>query len=243
VKLFNDSVALAVMDAYPEIHFHPWKFRKTPVNWWKDLSEQFHSRVPTAEATIRQYIEDLALTHNIKTLDDWESFSQRTFPRSVTKHLQPFGGFGSVISRLYPSHAWKLHSRSHKKHVESELNKALTLAFPGEGTNQLQSCCLLFFFCLHSTVPSELLREVTPSKLKFIYDVLDHRKVETLRFDFVFPNLRLVFELQGQQHFDDTVAPGAQQAHIMNSSSKQPRINDALKRKLCEQNKFTLIEV
>lgn len=90
----------------PEHHWKPWKFKNSMNDWWPELAKLFAKHDVRAEATLREYIEDLAQSIGVKSLDDWERISPYSLGTSIQRRLSYFGKLHNILIRLYPDRKW-----------------------------------------------------------------------------------------------------------------------------------------
>jgi len=95
------------MTEFPEIHWKPWKFDKSPRNWWELLGTVFQQSGGgdiVAQTTLREYIDDLANQYNIRDLDDWMRHGAKVFAAEPESRLPRIGSLTTILSVLYPHH-------------------------------------------------------------------------------------------------------------------------------------------
>ena len=94
---------------------------------------------------------------------------------------------------------------------------------------------------LHKQV-FELLRERFPGYTiaqEYPFEVYDeNEKKHVLFFDLMIKELDIVIECQGRQHFESN-----NHFHSEEGSLEKARKNDVLKKKWCEMNDFTMVEI
>lgn len=116
LRLFGGSAAMMVMVDFPEHAWRPWKFKPVPSSWWMMVSTYFLQSSPIAEATIRDFISELADSLNIKTLDDWTEYLTRN-EKTNQYALLKLGSLENVLQKLYPEHPWPTQTSNKDKVV------------------------------------------------------------------------------------------------------------------------------
>jgi hypothetical protein len=72
---YNDSLSLLLSTVYPEYEWLPWKFIKSPRNYWENVNNQ------------RKYIEWAGKQLNIKQLSDWYKVTRKVLAFSIFSQL------------------------------------------------------------------------------------------------------------------------------------------------------------
>ena len=91
------SPSAALMDAYPEHNWIPWKFATVPQGYWKDPANQ------------RRFFDELGKQLGIQELDDWyDKLSKKIIIDNngisiLSKHR---GSPASALMAAYPEHTW-----------------------------------------------------------------------------------------------------------------------------------------
>lgn len=103
MQMYQDSVARAVMDVFPEHAWQFWRFQKVPRGFWENLDHQ------------REFMDFVAQELGIKT--PWNSMLWEKWYDVSGKDLQSFGGarlinglfkmsVGNLVAHAYPEHHW-----------------------------------------------------------------------------------------------------------------------------------------
>jgi len=98
---------------------------------------KFAQRDAATESTVREWIESLAKTYEVKQLEDWYRVSREQLGPANLEHLDYLGRLETVLRRLYPDHEWhsgKFQS-SAKRAVQRTVREKLKTYFPNEGTS------------------------------------------------------------------------------------------------------------
>jgi hypothetical protein len=193
LKKFNTSAYNVVINVYKEYEWLPWKFKKSPVNFWKDLNNQ------------RKYLDWLFKKLNFKNKEDWYNVNQTDFNKNYGGGLMClFGGFVSIIIKNYP---------------ELNLEKNKFNLLKGE-------------FKLYNYLKEITNKEIS-SQTKFIWC----KNPETnyyLPFDFCIEDLKILIELDGEQHFN--------QIYYW-ESPETVRKRDSYKMVKAKENGYTIIRL
>jgi len=104
---YNYSIVSALVSIYPEYHWLPWKFSKTPKGIWKN------------NKYIEGFLNDISKLLNISKLDDWYRVSQEDLLkyRGAVTFVRQRGGLMNILSEAYPNHQWdpeRFQQRSRK---------------------------------------------------------------------------------------------------------------------------------
>jgi hypothetical protein len=98
VRKFNNSLPVALKSAFPEHEWLEWKFRITPMGWWKDKKNQ------------KKYLEWLGKTVlKVESMQDWYKLTKSI----VTKNhgMRLLAGYHNqsclkLLRSAYPDHEW-----------------------------------------------------------------------------------------------------------------------------------------
>lgn len=90
VILYNGSAALACLCEFPEHPWKPWKFAKTPRQWWKSVAALFFQGDAVAETILRVFLEEVEqLADTLPTRDT-----------GAERRLDYFGGLNELRKML-----------------------------------------------------------------------------------------------------------------------------------------------
>jgi len=112
MKYFQGSIARAVMDAYPEYSWQPWRFKSKIRRWWAIVGNEWRKN-PSPDSAygklIVQYIEELQARYNIQRPEDWYNIAQRKtgLSRATVSHIRHLGGLYFVLKHVMPHHHWE----------------------------------------------------------------------------------------------------------------------------------------
>lgn len=91
------------MHEIPSHWWAPWKFIKTPNNWWQYTASLFKKGDIVAATALRGYLEDIQPKYGVQQLHEWESVILR---KPEVFRLSYFGTMQEILAQLYPHHAW-----------------------------------------------------------------------------------------------------------------------------------------
>lgn len=115
----NNSIPALIMRLYPEHHWAPWMFRKTPRNWWSEFAARFKENDPVVIELLRDYIEHLASRYNITNLKGWYDVGAVQLGWTYDK-LQLLGGLTKVLITVFPHHPWDLRKLGYQKRIANK---------------------------------------------------------------------------------------------------------------------------
>lgn len=93
---FGDSIYEALVDAYPEHHFLPWKFASVPRAFWADPKNQ------------REFLDWVGVQLGLKSLEDWYSVSlEQLVEYRASRVAVLFGdSLSATLRAVYSDHKW-----------------------------------------------------------------------------------------------------------------------------------------
>jgi len=176
---------------------------------WKFLRSKnlFFNNEYTLEAFVKSIEEEL----NIKSLKEWYKVSNETLAKLVgPTPITRCNGLQSMLTKVYPRHEWDVlkFEIKQKKSFQKYLNSLISKLLPNE----------------------ELIEDyVHPSFL--------HEEFENAVSDIYLPSLKLAFEYQGQQHYEENIT-------VFNIKESVNRVQkEKLKQRICQQLGITVVEV
>lgn len=108
---YNNSQALGIMVEYPDYHWKPWNFDRSPARWWQYLGEAFNkSNDPLVETAARCLIEDIGKAYgvtNLSSIEEWERVSLDKVDSYRLAYLS--SSLKNIIMRLYHSNEYQAH--------------------------------------------------------------------------------------------------------------------------------------
>lgn len=114
LKFHKQSAVIALMQAYPEHNWMPWKFNTVPHRFWRLMDNQ------------RRYLDWLAGEVGVKSLDEW---SDKLSYSILEKHggtslLQIHGTSRKLLKAVYPEHQWQetLHFTGNESKFQQRAN-------------------------------------------------------------------------------------------------------------------------
>jgi len=123
------SPSLAVMTTYPEHPWKPWKFHRSPNNWWKQTGAKFASGDEEAAKLVREYIEDLGkqLNLSLSRPNEWKTVATSKLDRATQVQLDQLGGLQKVLARLVQLDSVGQHRSklAEQTHLQTHVNKLL----------------------------------------------------------------------------------------------------------------------
>lgn len=129
LTMYDDSLADALLDAFPEHKWQPWRFQRAPRGFWKAqvAAEEFLS--------LRELLESKTELQ-ISSLEDWYRLSLAQQKAAGILHVvSQFGGLPRALAGAYPYHSWNRAKFSGlgKKAAQRDLVNAVRKLFPGIG--------------------------------------------------------------------------------------------------------------
>lgn len=116
------------MVALPVHAWQPWRFKRTPHNWWRSLKRLIDVNDPVGCTCARIYLDSLLheLGQSSVTVGSWSNISAGRLSDAARVHIFYIGGsLESLLARLYP------HNFASKYSIE--LNCV-------DGTTQMRLC-------------------------------------------------------------------------------------------------------
>ena len=178
---FGQSLSRALQITYPDFEWHLWRFHYVPKQFWK------------SQRNLEEYIHWLSKELHIEQLDHWYRVSIPQIDKiGGYSIIHNNGGLGVVLGKVYPKHHWdlvKIKSNIKKCH-QRQLFITVKMIFPDMGE---------FFFFFHRDFYyfSEVLEDYSHPELSFT------KSNQNMQLDIYIPKLRIAFEFQGIQHFED----------------------------------------
>lgn len=143
---------------------------------------------------------------NIKKQEDWYLVTKSQLEvLGAYFAITKNGGLFTILKKMYPDYDWDENKRNIIGKSQLALHRSIQDLFPREQ--------------VHSN---------------FIHPALEFANKEKMELDVFIPNLKLAFEYQGKQHFN--------QSYFLTGESKQYLL-DIQKREACKAAGITLIEV
>lgn len=107
----NNSAASLIITEYVEHAWKPWKFARTPRQWWRKLSQSFSQGDPKAYTVVRLFMDEIGEKLNITHHKDWIYVKDRDLQQTgAFTQVQYLGGLASIVFRLYPELQTQLDS-------------------------------------------------------------------------------------------------------------------------------------
>lgn len=123
-RYYNDSLAAALTDVYPEHTWHPWMFKQAPRRFWSDSTN------------CRSYLEWVSPVLGIDSMEQWYTVTAHDLRAHNGTHLMQHilaevshfcvnvlgagvlfhfeNSLGRVLEAAYPSHPWQNGKFIHK---------------------------------------------------------------------------------------------------------------------------------
>jgi hypothetical protein len=138
---YNSSPLLLLSEMFPNYEWLPWKFQKSPPNYWNDVKNQ------------RKFLEWAAKQLNITELNDWHNVTNNVTFNLKTSHfdqIQDFIAIGGgyllkkyssllrLLASVYPTHDWTEYGSTSDvtaagKKSQYLLKNVLKTMFPADG--------------------------------------------------------------------------------------------------------------
>lgn len=203
-RCYGDSLPIALISVFPSWKWNVWKFPQAPK---AALEGQ------PAAVTVRDWFETFAapiLRIDVHDLSSWYRVSEAQLRQvGARRCFTRFGlpGLSAALALAYPEHPWRqslLSTGMTKKAAQRFLRAAVQALFPRHRLREEVSVLAPMHTAGH------------------------------LLFDIVIPDLKLAFEYQGAQHYEDVSVAG--------QSKRQEQI-DELKLAVCHREGLTLISI
>jgi hypothetical protein len=139
MRRYKESVLNALIDAFPEHNWEPWKFSNISHNTWKRIC--YEAPLRTA------FIADMASKLGVSTLEDWYRVSVVELQKAGIKQVPAaYGGLKGLLEMEYPDHPWqadRFGSKS-KRTIQRTLKRAIVGLFKNHEGTKCETCLVVF---------------------------------------------------------------------------------------------------
>jgi len=165
---YNGSRIKLIQSVYPEYKFDISKFGVVPRNYWKDMTNQ------------RNFMDQVAKTLHIKSLDDWNRVSVAQFCKMKGLGLlqRYSGSLVKALRAIYPENSWKSYQFYSQK---------------DERLKSHSKTQILLFNCIINIFPG------VPISYNHTYSSFKNKI--NVEFDVFIPSLSMAFEYNGEYHY------------------------------------------
>ena len=117
LKLYSNNIEQLLTSTYPN---YPWKFEKSKL--FKKIninSKQYFENITNQQ----QFMDQLFINLNLKTLDDWKFIANRTlFNVTKGKPLLDYysNNINNLLSSIYPNYPWNFSSKGDLSSIETQ---------------------------------------------------------------------------------------------------------------------------
>eukprot|EP01114_Cavostelium_apophysatum_P021826 TRINITY_DN7718_c0_g1_i1.p1 TRINITY_DN7718_c0_g1~~TRINITY_DN7718_c0_g1_i1.p1 ORF type:complete len:570 (+),score=80.59 TRINITY_DN7718_c0_g1_i1:26-1735(+) len=162
---------------------------------------------------VRDYMDWLYKELELRSLDDWFAIpKEKLVALGASTVLSRYKGLLALLQSLYPYHKWPLdNERKRKQAYGSKVQRAL------------------------SDIVGMIFGRTEEVYWDYIHPELNHSSNRPMELDVFIPSLKLAFEYQGQQHFEDL--------NYVFDQVKDQKLRDSEKRQACVAIGISLIEI
>jgi hypothetical protein len=94
---YNQSAARAIMEAFPEHKWQPWKFKRVPMGFWNEIAHR------------KLFFDHLAELRGFSSMEDWYKLDIEDFVESGGSSIAvAFNNrIPDIVMQTFPEHEWK----------------------------------------------------------------------------------------------------------------------------------------
>ena len=95
-----------VYSIYPQHRWQPWRFGKTPTQWWAGLRAGIAARDSEALKELREFMIEFGNRHGVTEMEDWYNLRQHNITPLLRYRLHKYAQLSKLLPLVFPEHPW-----------------------------------------------------------------------------------------------------------------------------------------